>query len=62
MFFYVKGGPKKKGEPSPFPSEQLLKLVVKEWETVINFQQQGKIIETYGYAGQPGGFSIYDVN
>jgi muconolactone D-isomerase len=62
MLFFVKGGPKEKEGPPPLPYEQFLEYVVKEWETVIDFQQQGKILGAYGYADQPGGFIIYDVS
>ncbi len=61
MLFYVKGGPKEKEEP-PLPPDKLLKHVIKEWETVINFRQQGKILGAYAYVDQPGGFLIYDVS
>ena len=62
MLFFVKGGPQEKEGPPPLPHEQLLEYVVKEWETVIDFQRQGKILQAYGYVDQPGGFIIYDVS
>jgi len=61
MLFYVKGGPKEKGVPPPLPRDKFLEHVIKEWETVINFRQKGKIVDAYGYLNQPGGFIIYDV-
>jgi muconolactone delta-isomerase len=61
MLFFVKGGPKDKEAPPPFPQDQWFEYVVKEWETVIDYKQQGKILEAYGYGEQPGGFIIYDV-
>ena len=62
MLFYVKGEPKDKDAPPPLPLDRLLEQVVKEWETVISFRQQGKILAAYGYVDQPGGFIIYDVS
>lgn len=62
MLFYVKGEPKEKEGPPPFPADKLLEHVVNEWETVIESQQQGKILGAYGYVDQPGGFMIYDVS
>ena len=60
MLFFVKGGPK--GGPPPLPPEQLLEHVIREWETIINFRQQGKVSESYGYVDNPGGFIIFNVN
>jgi muconolactone delta-isomerase len=62
MLFYVKGGPKDKEGPLPLPRDKFLEHVGKEWETVINFRQKGKIVEAYGYLDRPGGFIIYDVS
>ncbi len=59
MLFFVKGGPK--GGPPPLSPEQLLEHVIKEWETVVNFKQQGKVLESYGYVDNPGGFIIFNV-
>jgi muconolactone delta-isomerase len=60
MLFFVKGGPK--GGSPPLLPEQLLEHVIKEWETVINFRQQGKVLESYGYVDNPGGFIIFNVS
>ncbi len=60
ILFFVKGGPK--SGPPPLSPEQLLDHVVKEWETVIDFRQQGKVLESYGYVDHPGGFIIFNVN
>jgi muconolactone delta-isomerase len=60
MLFFVKGGPE--GGPPPLSPEQLLEYVIKEWETVINFKQKGKVLESYGYVDHPGGFVIFNVN
>jgi len=62
MLFYVKGGPKHKEGPPPLPPDKLLEHVVKEWQTIIDVRQQGKILAAYGYVDQPGGFIIYDVS
>jgi muconolactone delta-isomerase len=60
MLFYVAGGPKE-GQPMP-PPEQLIGIVVKEWETVLDFQKQGKIVGAFGLVEKPGGFVICDVD
>lgn len=60
MLFFVKGSPK--GGPPPLSPEQLLEHVIKEWETVIDFKQQDKVLESYGYVDHPGGFIIFNVN
>jgi len=62
MLFYVKGGLKETEGPPPLRPDELLAHVVKEWETVISFRQQGKILGAYGYVDQPGGFIIYEVS
>jgi|GEM_PF-978256 len=62
MLFYVKGEPKKGEGPPAIPAGQLLEYVVKEWETVLEFREQGAILGAYGYADHPGGFIIYDVS
>ena len=61
MLFYVSGKPKGALGPPPVPADEFLRLVVQEWETVIESRKQGKISAAYGYANQPGGFIIYDV-
>lgn len=60
MLFFVKGGPK--SGPPPLSPEQLLEHVIKEWETIIGFRQQGTVLESYGYVDYPGGFIIFNVN
>ena len=61
MLFYVKGGPKEEVGPPPKPSKELLELLIKEWETVINLKQQGKIVGSYAFIDRPGGFFVFNV-
>ena len=62
MLFYVKGGPKGGQAPPGPPTKEFLDLVIKEWQTVIKFRDEGKIVGSYAYGDRPGGFSIYDVD
>jgi muconolactone D-isomerase len=59
MLFYVKG--ESTGAP-PLPPDEVYELVVKEWETIISYQQQGKILAGGALAGRRGGCVIFDVD
>ena len=58
MLFYVKG--ESTGAP-PLPPEQVCELVVKEWEKIISYKQQGKILAGGAMAGRKGGCVIFNV-
>lgn len=58
MLFFVKAEVK---GMVPLPPEQLLELAVKEWETVISYRQQGKILAGGALAGRKGGCGIWNV-
>jgi len=51
MLFFLRASPKR--DTSQPPSVEYLEQVVKEWETVIDYREQGKIL---------GAFSIWDVD
>jgi muconolactone D-isomerase len=59
MLFFVKG--ESTGMP-PMPPDQVYELVVKEWETIISYKQQGKILAGGAMAGRRGGCVIFDVD
>lgn len=59
MLFFVKG--EMRGA-SPLPPEQTLELVVKEWETIIGYAQQGKVLAGGQLAGRHGGCGIFNVD
>ncbi|MBA7491093.1 hypothetical protein ES702_01638 [subsurface metagenome] len=59
MLFFVKAETK---GAFPLPPEETLELVVKEWETVISYKQQGKILAGGALAGRKGGCGIFDVD
>ena len=59
MLFFVKG--EMKGVP-PIPPEQILELAVKEAETVISYQKQGKVLAGGFLACRKGGCSIWNVD
>ena len=59
MLFLLKSTPKK-SNPQP-PSAEYLEAVVKEWETVIDYKKEGKVIEVFCYADRAGAFSIWEV-
>lgn len=46
----------------PLPPEQFLELVLKSWETVISYRQQGKILAGGNFAGRKGACQIYNVD
>ena len=54
-----------KGELSgttPLPPDQWLPLVVKEWETMIRYAEQGKVVACGKLAGRRGECGIFDVD
>ena len=59
MSFFVKAETK---GAFPLPPEETLELVVKEWETVISYRQQGKVLAGGALAGRKGGCGIFDVD
>jgi len=46
----------------PLPPEQLLELVVKEWETDISYGKQGKVLAGGTLVGRKGGCGIFNVD
>ncbi len=58
MLFLVKGELK---QLPPIQPQQFLEIAVQEWETVINYQKQGKILSQGVFAGRKGGCFICDV-
>ena len=59
MLFFVKG--ESTGVP-PLPPDQVYELVVKEWETLISYKEEGKILAGGAMAGRRGGCAIFDVD
>ena len=59
MLFLVIGHPKE-GRVLP-PRSEFLKLVLREWETVLEQKNAGKVIDVYGFTDGKGGIVIYDV-
>lgn len=60
MMFLVLGSP---NEDVPRPSEkEFLELVVKEWETALQQQQEESIVCVYGFIDRRGGMAVYDVD
>jgi muconolactone D-isomerase len=59
MLFYVKG--ESTGVP-PLPPDQVYEFVVKEWETITSYKQQGKILTAGALAARRGGCAIFDVD
>ena len=59
MLFGVKAEAK---VPSPLPPEQQLELVVKTWETMISYKQQGKILAGGALAHGKGCYEVFNVD
>jgi len=59
MLLFLRATPK--SEASQSPSVKFLEQVVKEWETVIDYKKQGKVLEVFRFADGSGAFSIWDV-
>ncbi|MBA7617870.1 hypothetical protein ES703_25188 [subsurface metagenome] len=59
MLFLVKGEVK---GVLPLPPEQMLELAVKEWETVLSYGKEGKIVAGGAMAGRKGGCGIFSVD
>ncbi|MFX0069090.1 MAG: muconolactone Delta-isomerase family protein [Promethearchaeota archaeon] len=47
-------------ERPPIPTEKFLEMVVKEWETALQFRKEGKADINYGLAGQKGAMAIFN--
>ena len=60
MLFFLRASPKK--DTSQPPSVAYLEQVVKEWEIVIDYRDQGKVLEVFCFADGRGAFSIWDVD
>lgn len=60
MLFFLRTSPR--ADASQPPSVAYLEDVVKEWETVINYKEQGKVLEVFCFAEGKGAFSIWDVD
>ena len=59
MLFFVRS--EMKGMPS-LPPEQIMQLAVKEWETFISFEQQGKVLAGGAVAARKGGCGVFSVD
>ena len=59
MLFFLRALPKR--DTSQPPSVEYLEQVVKEWETVIGYKEEGKVLEVFCFANGKGAFSIWDV-
>jgi len=59
MLFYLRSSPK--SDTSQSPSVEYLEQVVKEWETVIDYKEDGKVLEVFCFANGKGAISIWDV-
>ncbi len=46
----------------PFGPKESLELVASEWEAVVSYEQQGKVLAAGAYAGRHGGCVIFDVD
>lgn len=60
MLFFLRASPKR--DTSQPPSMEYLEQVVKEWETVIDYKKEGKVLEVFCFANGKGAFSIWDVD
>jgi len=60
VLFFLRASPK--GNISQPPSVEYLEEVVKEWETVIDYKEQGKVLGAFCFADGKGAFSIWDVD
>ena len=60
MLFFLRSVPK--ADASQPPTANYLEKVVKEWETVIDFKKQGKILEVFCFANGKGAFSVWEVD
>jgi muconolactone D-isomerase len=58
MLFLLKGEVK---GATPLPQREFLEVAVKEWETIINYRQRGKVLAGGKLAGRKGGCAIFDV-
>jgi len=47
-------------EVPPVPPEQFLKMVMGEWQTVLQFRKEGKSEVDYALAGLKGGAAIFE--
>ena len=52
MLFLVTGEMK---QLPPVPPQQFLETAIQEWENVINYQKQGKVLAQGMFAGRKGG-------
>ena len=59
MLYFLRALPKK--DLSQPPSADYLEQVVKEWETVIDYKEEGNVLEAFCFANGKGAFSIWDV-
>jgi muconolactone delta-isomerase len=59
MLFFLRALPKR--DSSQSPSMEYLEQVVKEWEAVIDFREEGKVLEAFCFANGKGAFSVWDV-
>jgi muconolactone delta-isomerase len=60
MLFFLKASPKKDTQ-QPL-SVEYLEQVVKEWEIVLGYKEEGKVLEVFRFADGTGAFSIWDVD
>ena len=45
----------------PLPPDQILDLAIKEWETFIGFEKQGKVLAGGAIAARKGGCGVFSV-
>lgn len=60
MLFFLRASPKR--DTSQPPTVEYLEEVVKEWETIIDYKEQGKVLGVFCFADGKGAFSIWDVD
>ena len=60
MLFFLRSIPK--GDTAQPPSVAYLEEVVKEWETVLNYKERGKVLDVFCFADGRGAFTVWDVD
>jgi muconolactone delta-isomerase len=59
MLFLLRASPK--SDTSQSPAAGYLEQVVKEWETIIDYKKDGKVLDVFCFANGKGAISIWDV-
>ena len=60
MLYFLRAYPRR--ETSQPPTAAYLEKVVKEWETVLDYKAQGKVLEVFCFADGRGAFTVWDVD